>query len=153
MWMQLSPKTHIMDHIMPLSCYLTSSTYTRVKHRYIEFTHACHRPHKHITLLPHVWTRKTSYPTHTCEPARAFRCISCHVCDSNNIHSHIYVIYHLNPILPQDGLHIMWTFARVTCGGCRGPWLRVTRCVSTDTTTTTPSLARWRTRIAQLLSF
>lgn len=59
----------------PLHSILASSTYTRVKQSYVEYTRMCHRTNKHITRVSHTWEhihRHTS--PHTCEPGGVGQC-------------------------------------------------------------------------------
>ena len=79
-----------------MSCYLTSCTYTRVTHRYIEHTHTCHRTNEHCTRVMHTCEHIKHYTRLTRADA-VYRTTHMHLMPCVQLHyshSHIYIMHH-----------------------------------------------------------
>ena len=85
---------HQLSELSRLSCYLASSTHTRVGHRYNEYSTRVIAVSKHS----HVWAHHTLHTTHPCESARVvqrtphmYLMICVHL---RNTHYHIYIMHY-----------------------------------------------------------
>ena len=80
-----------------MSCYVTSSTHTRIKYNFNEYISACNHTNKHVACVSHMCehiihnTRLTRTNPHVWYNALHVHLMPC--LQLHNTHSHIYIMY------------------------------------------------------------